>query len=76
MLITVKILNGVEHALEVGILLMIWKKISVINLHDLQVHAEQSILEIKHLIFDKINIPVDQQRVMYKGKSLNGKPND
>ena len=38
-----------------------------------QVQPEQTILEVKNLLFNKINIGVNQQRLMLRGKALAGK---
>lgn len=38
--------------------------------HTLEVLPEQSILDLKELLFNQISIPVNQQRIMFKGKSL------
>lgn len=37
-----------------------------------KVLPEQSILDLKELLFNQISIPVNQQRIMFKGKSLAG----
>ena len=34
---------------------------------------EQTILALKHALADQLSIPANQQRIMFKGKSLGGK---
>ena len=38
--------------------------------HELQVQSSDTIEEVKHQIWNLINIPVDQQRLVYAGKPL------
>ena len=52
MLLNIKIINGLDHSIEVA--------------------PDLSILNLKSLLATKLDIPPDQQRLMFKGKSMLG----
>ncbi|XP_039630567.1 ubiquitin-like protein 4A isoform X1 [Polypterus senegalus] len=56
MLLTVKPLQGKECCLQICIFS--------------QVSENETILNVKHLVSERLNIPVLQQRLLYKGKAL------
>lgn len=73
MQIVIKIINGDEHNVDVSVSIVWAYNYILLWLIYLKVSPEQTIISLKDLLASKLNIPANQQRLMYKGKSLAGK---
>lgn len=74
MQIVVKVLNGQEHTVEVTFFQFFFRS-KWILLHSYKltkVQPEQTVLEVKQLLVGQLNVPVNQQRMMVRGKALVG----
>lgn len=77
MLLIVKIINGAEHSLEVLHHLKFYQHLKL-NLNKNKptnkpkVSPDLSVQDLKSLLSNRLSIPINQQRLMHKGKALSG----